>query len=83
MVVRVVEKTDEFVKIFKKIDFALKERVQKQIIKIIDNPEIGKPMQYSRKGTREVYIPPFRLSYTYIPEEDKMIFLDIYHKDEQ
>jgi len=40
-------------------------------------------MQYSRKGTREVYVPPFRLSYAYIQEENKVILLDLYHKDEQ
>lgn len=82
MVIQQVEKTDEFVKCFKKInDQRLKEKVQKQIIKIIQNPETGKPMRYARKGTREVYVPPFRPSYAYI--EDKIIFLDLYHKDEQ
>lgn len=61
----------------------LKEKIKKQITKIINNPEIGKPMMYNRKGTREVYVSPFRLSYTYIEEEGKVIFLDLYHKDEQ
>ena len=59
------------------------EKVKKQIAKIIAFPEIGKPMMYSRKGTREVYISPFRLSYAYIEKEDKVVFLDLYHKDEQ
>jgi mRNA-degrading endonuclease RelE of RelBE toxin-antitoxin system len=82
MVIQQVEKTDEFVKCFQKInDQRLKEKVQKQIIKIVQNPETGKPMRFARKGTREVHIPPFRLSYAYI--EDKIIFLDLYHKDEQ
>ena len=40
-------------------------------------------MQYSRKGTRELYIPPFRLSYEYKKDEDKIIILDLYHKDKQ
>ena len=74
----------EFQKIFSKIkDSSLKEKIIKQFAKIRENPELGKPMQYNRKGTREVYVPPFRLSYTYIPEQDKIIFLDLYHKDEQ
>ncbi len=52
-------------KILEKIkDAALKERVRKQIIKIIDNPELGKPMRNLRKVTREVYISPHRLSYS-------------------
>jgi len=62
---------------------SLKTQLKKQIEKIIDNPEIGKPMMYGRKGTRELYVAPFRLSYAYIKDENKIIFLDLYHKDEQ
>ena len=64
-------------------DGLLKIKLKKHIAKIIENPEIGKPMKYGRKGTREVYIPPFRLSYIYIQSEEKIVFLDLYHKDEQ
>lgn len=53
-----------FEKNFKKIrDKALKDKIIKQISKIKENPKIGKPMRYARKGTRELYIHPFRLSY--------------------
>jgi mRNA-degrading endonuclease RelE of RelBE toxin-antitoxin system len=73
-----------FEKIIRKIkDAQLKERVKHQILKIIDDPDIGKPMRYARKDTREVYIPPFRLSYFYDREQDTIIFLALYHKDEQ
>ncbi len=73
-----------FKKEFSKIkNKGLKEKIIKQFSKIRDNPEIGKPMRYSRKGTREVYVPPFRLSYLYIKDEDKVVFLDLYHKDHQ
>lgn len=79
-----VDYNPNFSKLVNKLkDKSSKEKIKKQIIKIIENPEIGKPMMYSRKGTREVYISPFRLSYAYIKEEDKVIFLDLYHKDEQ
>ncbi|MEK6973876.1 MAG: type II toxin-antitoxin system RelE/ParE family toxin [Nanoarchaeota archaeon] len=64
-------------------DGLLKLKVKKQIEKIVKSPEIGKPMKFGRKGTREVYIPPFRLSYSYIKEEDTIIFFELYHKDEQ
>ncbi|MBU0929546.1 MAG: type II toxin-antitoxin system RelE/ParE family toxin [Nanoarchaeota archaeon] len=84
MVIKVIEKTDEFVRIIKKLkDNVLKEQIEKQIIKIIKDPEIGKPMMFLRKRTREVYISKFRLSYAYIKEEDKLILLDFYHKDKQ
>lgn len=72
-----------FKKSFKKLDKSFKLKVKKHIIKIVNNPEIGKPMKYSRKNTRELYISPFRLSYYYSRDENKLIFLDIYHKDKQ
>ena len=72
-----------FLKVIEKIkDKSTKEKVKKQLIKIITNPEIGKPMKYGRKGSREIYIAPFRLSYMYLKEETRLIFLDLYHKDE-
>ena len=74
----------DFKKTFSKIrDKGLKERIIKLFEKIRDNPEVGKPMRHKRKGIREVYAPPFRLSYAYLKEEDKIVFLDLYHKDEQ
>ena len=60
-----------------------RERLIKLFEKIRDNPEIGKPMRHTRRGTREVYIAPFRLSYIFLKEEDKIVFLALYHKDEQ
>ena len=71
-----------FQKEFQKIkDKILKERIMKQIFKIKENPEIGKPMKYTRRGTRELYIPPFRLSYSV--EGNTVYVLEVYHKDEQ
>jgi mRNA-degrading endonuclease RelE of RelBE toxin-antitoxin system len=72
-----------FQKTFNKLDKSIKIQVEKVLIKIIENPEIGKPMRYARKGTREVYVGSFRLSYVYFPYEDKIVILDLYHKDKQ
>ena len=72
-----------FKKIFKKLDKSIKDRAKKQIIKIIDDPNVGKPMRNVRKGTREVYVKPYRLSYYFDEEKDLIIFLDFYHKDKQ
>jgi len=80
----VIEHLPDFLRKIERLkDNRLKEKVKKQIAKIIQEPETGKPMRYSRKGTREVHVLPFRLSYTYLPQENKIIFLDLYHKDEQ
>ena len=78
-----VEYKAEFLKVVGKLDNFIKEKIKKQVAKIVQNPEIGKPMMHGRKGTRELYIKPFRLSYAYLKEEQKIIFLDFYHKDEQ
>ncbi len=73
-----------FEKVFKKIkNLAVKDQLKKQIEKIIENPEVGKPMKYDRKGTREVYVVPYRLPYAWIKDEEKIVFLDLYHKDIQ
>ena len=79
-----VEYTDDLLKTVRKIkDTSVKEKIKKHIAKIIEYPEIGKPMRYARKGTRELYIGSYRLAYTYFKEEKKVILLDLYHKDEQ
>lgn len=66
-----------------KLDKSLIDRVEKLVVKIIQYPELGKPMRFNRKGTREVYLGSFRLSYAYDRDNDLLYFLDIYHKDEQ
>jgi len=79
-----VEFTKEFELIFSKLkNNLLKTKIIKQLKKIKINPEIRKPMRNIRKGTRELYIKPFRLSYTYIKEKNIIYILDLYHKDEQ
>ena len=73
-----------FKELFLKIkDNSLKQKIIKQIEKIKVNPEVGKPMRNVRKGTRELYVKPFRLSYEYIKDRDVVYILDLYHKDEQ
>ncbi len=73
-----------FQKTFERIkDQELRKRIYRHIDKVLENPEIGKPMQHERKGTREVYIWPYRLSYVYLPQEDKVVILAFYHKDQQ
>ena len=79
-----IEYKKGFLKIISKIkNQADKEKIKKHVEKILENPEIGKPMMYGRKGTREVYVAPYRLAYSYNPSENSIVFLDIYHKDEQ
>ena len=45
------------------VDKKVKERLEKDIKKIIEYPEIGKPISYAFNGDRTARIPPFRLIY--------------------
>ena len=90
----------KFTNIFSKIkDELFRTKIMKQVKKISENPEIGKPMRNVRKqkakllitsskrgqskGTRELYIKPFRLSYSYLVKENIIYILDLYHKKKQ
>ena len=57
-----------------------KEKIKKQIQKIIENPEIGRPLQYSLKGERTIYIKPYRLIYAV--EGNTLILLRFEHRKE-
>lgn len=73
----IVKRTKKFEKTFEKLDNPLKIKVIKQIKKILSNPELGKPMRYDRKDTRELYVKPFRISYNFNKGELLILFLDL------
>jgi len=75
---------DNFKRFFSNIkDNLLKMKIIKQIKKIKLNPEIGKPMKSTRKGTRELYVKLFRLSYRFYKDTNIVEILDLYHKKKQ
>jgi len=62
--IKKVIRTQKFERNVKAIkDKPTKTRVKKQIKRIIENPDVGKPMRYNLKGERSVYVPPFRIIY--------------------
>ncbi len=64
--------SDEFRKDFKKIkDKTTRIKIIKQLKKISENPEIGKPLQYELKNHRSIRVTPFRIVYRL--EQDKII----------
>ncbi len=83
MEIREIKESDNFKRIRNKLDKGILIKVNKIIRKIIENPEIGKPMKYKRRGTRELYVSPFRFSYAYLKENQILYFLDLYHKKKQ
>ncbi len=75
---------DDFQRRVSKIkDQEVQKNIKNKIKKVVEDPEIGKPMRNVRKGTREVYVGSFRLAYTYHKEKDIVEFLEFYPKDEQ
>jgi addiction module RelE/StbE family toxin len=79
VVIREVIRTKGFEASFKKIkDKKTKERVVKQIEKIIHNPSIGKPLRYSLKGEQNVRIKPYRLIYKV--EGETLYLLRFFHR---
>ena len=81
--VKTVTNLPLFERRIRQLDEALKSKLKKLIDKIVENPAVGKPLRYVRKGTRELYMHPFRLSYSYDPQSDAVTFLDLYHKKRQ
>ena len=69
--------SNEFKKNVKKLDLLLRQKLEKQIKKILENSFVGKPLKYSR-GERTIYIKPFRLIYAIRGEE--IILLKFEHR---
>lgn len=76
-----VRYSETFEKQMRKYDSKQRAEVLSRIIRLVGNPFAGKPMRNQRKGTRELYVGAFRLSYIY--EDDVVKIVAVYHKDEQ
>lgn len=72
-----ITRSPYFIKQIKHLDNFLLEKIKKQITKILQNPQIGKPLRYKR-GERSLYIKPFRLIYTIRGNE--LILLKFNHR---
>ncbi len=70
-----------FEKNYRKVrDSKTKERVNKNIKKIIKNPEAGLFLTH-RKGERKIYIPRFRLLYAYDKSKNEIYLIDFDRRD--
>ncbi len=66
-----------FIRDVKRLDQFKREKLEKQIEKIIRDPTVGKPLKYKR-SERSLYIKPFRL--VYAVREDEVILLKFDHR---
>jgi len=60
-------------------DAAVKERIKKQIEKILLDPTTGKPLRYALKGERSLRVSPFRI--VYACDGKPVWLLDFRHRD--
>ena len=67
----------KFIKDIKNLDKFQKNKIEKQIKKIIQNPSVGKPLKYKR-GERSLYVKPFRL--VYVLKIDEIVLLKFDHR---
>ena len=73
--------TQKFEQEFKKIkDRSMQDKIEKQIKKITENPEFGKPLRYSLYGEKTIYVKPYRLIFKV--EGDMLTLLRFEHRDE-
>ena len=81
MVIEKVIPTDKFVRDVKKLrDKKTKERIDAEVKRIRENPDVRKPLGYGLKGEKTVRIPPYRLIYAVIG--NNLILLRFEHRDE-
>jgi mRNA-degrading endonuclease RelE of RelBE toxin-antitoxin system len=67
--------SDTFKKHIKRLNKFDRDKLEKQIKKIIHNPQVGKPLRYKR-GERSLYIKPFRLVYALRGEDVILLKFD-------
>ena len=78
--IRFIIPTRKFKNDVKKIKNShLKEKLEKQIKKVTENPSFGKPLKYDLKGERTIYVKPYRLLYRV--EGDKLLLLRFEHRE--
>jgi len=71
--------TQKFEQDFKKIrNRATQEKLEKQIRKITEDPNFGKPLRYGLRGEWSIYVKPFRLIYKV--EGERLILLRFEHR---
>ena len=56
----------------------VKRHIKKEIEKIIENPTVGKPLRFSRKGERTIRAGSFRLIYAI--NKEALVLLDFDHR---
>lgn len=71
--------TDKFERDVRKLrDSLLKEKLEKRIRKIAEDPDSGKPLRYGLKGERTIRVAPHRLIYAV--QGERLVLLRFEHR---
>jgi addiction module RelE/StbE family toxin len=70
--------TEKFERDVKKLkDSLVRERIAKQVEKLVENPESGKPLRYGLKGEWTIRVKPYPIIYAV--QDDRLILLRFEH----
>ncbi len=75
--IKKVTRSPLFIRETKRLDKVLLRKLKKQIMKVMDNPLVGKSLKYTR-GERTIYVKSFRLIYAM--KGDELILLKFEHR---
>jgi addiction module RelE/StbE family toxin len=71
--------TEKFERDVRKVrDSLLKEKLEKQIRKIAEDPNFGKPLRYGLKGEWTIRVAPYRLIYAV--QGERLVLLRFEHR---
>ena len=77
--IREIVYTQKFERDVKKIrDSSVKEKLMKQIAKVAENPNFGKPLRFGLKGEWAIRAKPYRLIYAV--QSKRLILLRFEHR---
>ncbi len=71
-----IEYSESFKKVYSKIkDKNLRRKIYKQLQKLVENPEAGKPLRNKWKNHRTIRVEPYRIIYRI---ENDIIFVNCF-----
>ena len=83
MIIWVIVTKEEFERQFRdltKKDKPLAERLAKAILKLEENPYLGKPLSYDLSGLRSLRVGKYRIIYEINENEKKVILMAVSHR---
>jgi mRNA-degrading endonuclease RelE of RelBE toxin-antitoxin system len=76
----IITPSSTFKKAVKHLDEAQRNKLERLIKKILNNPTCGKPLYYGR-GERSLRMKPMRLIYAYRKDKDALYLLKLDNRD--